>query len=70
VGPLCRNCSCHPSGAKNSDVAPRFLENICTPGRVSILNNIFMWNVEVTYAEGELKQYSLHGESLKSRLVS
>ena len=70
MGPLCRNCFCHLSGAKNSEVAPRFLENFCTPGHVSILNNIFMWNVDVTYAEGELKQYSLYGESLNSRLKS
>ena len=23
--------SCHPSGAENFEVAPRFLENLCTP---------------------------------------
>ena len=30
VGPLYRNSSRHPSGAQNFDMAPRFLESLCT----------------------------------------
>jgi hypothetical protein len=32
VGLSMETASCHPSGAKNLKLAPRFLGNLCTPG--------------------------------------